>query len=158
MIRRAAAALALAAALPWAAAAQQAPAQDRPLDDTGAFERSFAESLYQFDACGDPLAGRMFRKALDERFAHCPFSPDARSRFAQRARAEQAKVRRTMERLVEANGGLPTRLEGMSTTCHAMQASDEYRNFRGRLERYAQGEMPADAVIPAPCDAADLVR
>jgi hypothetical protein len=63
-----------------------------------------------------------------------------------------------MERLVEANGGLPPRLEGMSTTCHAMQASDDYRRFRGRLEQYAQGEVPADAVIPAPCDATDLVR
>jgi hypothetical protein len=131
-------------------------AQAPQLDDPAAFERGFAVSLFQFDACGDPVAGRMFRRALAERFAHCPFSAAAQARFQQRTRAEQAKVRRIMDRMIEANGGLPRQLEGMSTTCHAQQASDEYRRFRGQLEKYALGAIPADAIISAPCDAPDL--
>ncbi|RAI61033.1 hypothetical protein [Roseicella frigidaeris] len=144
----------LAAALLLVAAG---PAQDPPLQDTEAFERGFAISLYQFDACGDPLAGRMFRRALAERFEHCPFSPEARSRYQGRTRAELARVRERMQRIVEENGGLPRELAGMSTTCHAQQASAPYRDFRARLERYAEGSLPAEAVIPAACDAADIM-
>lgn len=152
---RAALAGALAVSLAAGALAQSPP--ERALDDSEAFERGFAVSLYQFDACGDQVAGRMFRRALAERFARCPFSPEARTRFERRTRAEQAKVRGIMERLVEANGGLPPRLDGMSTTCRQRQASEEYRRFRARLERYAEGSVAADAIIPAPCDAADVL-
>ena len=126
------------------------------LDHPDAFERAFAVSSYSFDACGDPLAGRMFRRALVERFAHCPFSPEARSRFRERTRAQQAKTRDAMEKMIEEHGGLPMQLDGMSTTCHAQQASDDYRQFRGRLDQYSQGSLPAEAVIAAPCDAPDL--
>ena len=131
-------------------------ADDRPLDDPTAFERSFAASLYQFDACGDGVAGRMYRRALAERFAACPFTPEARSRFQRRTRAEQAKVRRRMDALIEANGGLPQQLDGMAETCHAVQASDDYRRFRARLDQYVLGAIPADAVLPAACDAAEI--
>lgn len=135
-----------------------APAQSPPaLEDTAAFERGFAVSLWQFDACGDPLAGRMFRRALAERFAQCPFSPAARDRYQRRTRAEFAKARERMATMIEANGGLPRELAGMSTTCHAQQASGPYRQFRALLERYAEGAVPAEAVIPAACDAADIM-
>jgi hypothetical protein len=149
----------LAAALLLAAAgpAQEKSPQEKPLQDTEAFERGFAISLYQFDACGDPLAGRMFRRALTDRFDHCPFSPEARNRYRDRTRAELARVRERMQRMVEENGGLPRELAGMSTTCHAQQASAPYREFRALLERYAGGAVPAEAVIPAPCDAADIM-
>jgi hypothetical protein len=135
-----------------------APAQSPPaLEKPDAFERGFAVSLYQFDACGDPLAGRMFRRALAERFAQCPFSAEARERYQRRTRAEFAKVRAKMTAMIEENGGLPRELAGMSTTCHAQQASEPYRQFRTLLERYAEGAVPAEAVIPAACDAPDIM-
>lgn len=109
-----------------------------------------------FDACGDPLAGRMFRRALAERFAHCPFTQAARSRFQQRTRVQQAKSRQMLDQLVESHGGLPMQLEGMPMTCHEQQTTDDYRKFRERLERYAQGDVPAEAVVTAPCDAPDI--
>ena len=134
-----------------------APAEPATLESTGAFERGFAVSLYQFDACGDALAGRMFRRALAERFARCPFSDEARARYGRRTRAQFAMTRERMLKLVEENGGLPRELPGMATTCRAQQASGEYREFRALLERFAAGEAKADAVIPAPCDAADIL-
>jgi hypothetical protein len=134
-----------------------ATAQSPPLDNPAAFERGFAVSLYQFDACGDALAGRMFRRALAERFAQCPFSPAARSHYQQQTRAEFQRVRERMKQLVEENGGLPRELVGMSTTCHAQQVSEGYRDFRALLERYQAGGATAEAVIPAACDAADVM-
>lgn len=153
MIRAAALAGALLLAAAGAAPAEPPPA----LEDTGAFERGFAVSLYQFDACGDALAGRMFRRALAERVARCPFSDGARDRYGRRTRAQFAMARERMGRLVEENGGLPRELAGMGTTCRAQQASGEYREFRALLERYAAGGATAEAVIPAACDAADIL-
>ena len=134
-----------------------AAAQTPQLDNPTAFERGFAVSLYQFDACGDALAGRMFRRALAERFAQCPFSPAARSHYQQQTRAEFQRVRERMQRLIEDNGGLPRELAGMSTTCHAQQVSEGYRDFRALLERYQAGSATVQAVIPASCDAADVM-
>lgn len=126
------------------------------LESPSAFERAFAVSLFEFDACGDPLAGRMFRRVLAERLAQCSFSSEARARYRQRTRAQQSKVQDWMESLIETRGGLPVQLDGMSMTCHAQQASDSYREFRDRLEQYTQGKLPAQAIIGAPCDASDI--
>ena len=134
-----------------------APAAEPALEDVLAFERGFAVSLYQFDACGDALTGRLFRRALAERFAHCPFSAEARERFARRTRAEQAKARAMLQAMIEREGGLPLRLEGMAETCHARQASEPYRALRTRLEAYAEGALPAEAILPAACDAPDIL-
>jgi hypothetical protein len=92
-----------------------------------------------------------------ERFAHCPFSAAARDRYQRRTRAQMALVREKMAAMIEANGGLPRELAGMSTTCHRQQASEPYRAFRALLERYAAGGVAAEAVIPAACDAADIM-
>ncbi len=154
MIRAALASL-LLLALHGPATAQSAPG-GTALDHPEPFERAFATSAYTYDACGDPLAGRIFRRALAERFAHCPFTPEARSRFQQNTRGQLAKSRQMVENLIDSHGGLPMRLEGMSMTCHEQQASDDYRQFRDRLNQYSQGGLTAEAVIAAPCDAPDI--
>ncbi len=152
MIRAALAVLLLSLAGPAIAQSRSDPTLDRP----DAFERAYAVSTYSFDACGDPLAGRVFRRALAEKFAHCPFSPEARSRFREQTRAQLAKTRQAMESMIEDHGGLPMQLDGMPLTCHEQQASDGYKRFRSLLDQYAQGSLPAEAVIAAPCDAPDL--
>lgn len=145
----------LALSLGSAAVAQTSP--DRPaLSHPEAFERAFATSSYTFDACGDPLAGRVFRRALAERFAHCPFTAEAQSRFQQRTRVQQEKSRRMIAEMVEAHGGLPMHLDGMVMTCHEQQADGDYRKLRERLDQYARGDLPAEAVIAAPCDASEI--
>ena len=130
----------------------EGPVLDRP----DAFERASAVSTFSFDACGDTLAGRVFRRALAEKFAHCPFSSEARLRFRERTEAQLAKTRRAMASMIEDRGGLPMQLDGMPLTCHEQQASDGYKRFRGLLDQYAQGTLPAEAIIAAPCDAPDL--
>lgn len=145
----------LVLALHGPVAAQSSPGGPA-LDHPEPFERAFATSSYTYDACGDSLAGRTFRRVLVERFAHCPFTPAARSHFQQNTRGQSAKSRQMLENIVESNGGLPMRLDGMSLTCHEQQASDTYRQFRDRLEQYSQGSLTAEAVISAPCDAADI--
>jgi hypothetical protein len=99
----------------------------------------------------------MFRRALADRFAQCPFTPAARAGYRERTGAAFALARRRITGMIEANGGLPRELAGMTQTCHAQQASAEYRAFRALLERHAEGSVPADAVIPAACDAADIM-
>ena len=150
-IPRAVAGLA-ALALCGAAGPSAGPALDHP----DAFERAFATSSYTFDACGDPLAGRVFRRALTERFGQCPFTPEARARFQQRTRIQLAKSRRMLEEMVEAHGGLPMHLDGAPMTCHEQQADNSYRMFRERLDQYAQGSLPAEAVIAATCNAPEI--
>jgi len=126
------------------------------LDRPDAFEHAYALSLYQFDACGDPMAGQLYRRALAARFAQCPFSPDARGRYTQQTQAHLARTRQWMEDMVERDGGLPVQLKGMTTTCHALQASGPYVEFRGLLDAFNAGTLTADAIIPAACDAPDL--
>ena len=145
----------LALSLGGAAVAQSSPGGPA-LSHPDAFERAFATSSYTFDACGDPLAGRLFRRALAERFAHCPFTAEAQSRFQQRTRIQQEKSRRMIAEMVEARGGLPMHLDGMAMTCHEQQADADYRKLRERLDRYAWGDLPAEAVITAPCDAPEI--
>ena len=128
-----------------------------PLERTDGFERSFAESFYIFDACGDGLAGRMYRRALADRFAACPFTPAARTRYSTRIRAQGAKARKAIEDMIDEHSGLPVQLGGMGTTCRAHQADEGYRRLRTQLEAYAAGSLPASAILPAPCDAEGVV-
>ena len=89
-----------------AAVAQTSPGGPA-LSQPDAFERAIATSSHTFDACGDPLAGRVFRRALAERFAQCPFTAEAQSRFQQRTRTQQEKSRRIIAKMLETHGDLP---------------------------------------------------
>jgi hypothetical protein len=134
-----------------------AAADQATLERTDAFDRAFAASFYQFDACGDGLAGRTYRKALNERFAQCPFSADARTRFRQRSAAQFRKSRDVMARLIEDNGGLPVRLEGMARTCREQIDSPEYQAVRHHLDDYVSGKLTAEAVVDGACEAEEIL-
>ena len=101
---------------------------------------------------GQSLAGRVFRRALAERFVPCPFTAEARSRFQRRTRTQPEKSRR----MIAAHGGLPMHLDGMAMTCHEQQANRDCRKFRERLDQCARGDLPAEAVITAPCNAPEI--
>ncbi len=134
-----------------------AVADQGALERTDGFDRAFAASFYQFDGCGDGLAGRIYRKALNERFAQCPFSADARTRFRQRSAAQFRQSRDVMARLIEDNGGLPVRLKGMTRTCREQIDSPEYQAVRHHLDDYASGKVTAEAVVDGTCDADDIL-
>jgi hypothetical protein len=147
----------LAAFLATLALLPAARAADAPQTDTAAFEYAQAMSFYGFDGCGDGVTGRLFRRALADKFAHCPFTPAARTRYAERARAQQTKSSDLMRHIIDTNGGMPVKLDGMTRTCREQIDSSDYQHLRGLLEQYSRGEVTADAIFPAPCDAKSLI-
>jgi hypothetical protein len=126
------------------------------MENTNAFEKAYAASFYQFDACGDGIAGRSWRSALVARLRQCPFSNAAKVRFLARAAEQRRKSTGQINKLIETNGGLPVRLAGMTRTCREQMDSPEYRDVRTRLDAFAAGRLPADAVVAQPCDAAEI--
>jgi len=156
MIRLSALCLLMSAAAPWAAGhAQELHAQE--LADTSAFEHACSTSFYEFDACGDGFTGRLFRKALADKLAHCPFTAGARSSYAKHATAIRTKLSATIESMVDSNGGLPVQLEGMPITCHEQRNSETFQHLTEALKQYASGQRSVDTVIPAKCDDADVL-
>jgi hypothetical protein len=137
-----------------------ARADDAPrpasLERTDAFDRAYAASYYQFDACGDELTGRLYRKALVERFAQCPFSAAARARFRTRSAAQRQQSAEEMEKLIEDNSGLPVRLDGMKRTCREQRDSREYLTVLSRLADFSAGKSGPEAVVAEPCEAAEI--
>ena len=152
MIRRGFFTLLLFAAAVAAAAGEPA----MPADATRAFEMAYAASFYEFDACGDGISGRNYRRALSEKVAHCPFPADVKQRFVQRAAAQRLKSAQAMAKLIEDNGGLPVRLDGMSRTCREQSETPEYQAIRARLDDFASGKIAADQVVPGACDADEI--
>ena len=137
---------------PVLAGAEQVGAGDR----TEAFEHAYAASFYEFDACGDGIAGRTYRSALVDRLKQCPFSDEAKQHFQTRAALQRRKSSQAMARLIEDNGGLPARLPGMTRSCREQMDSPEYRSVRSRLDAFAAGKAGPDSVVPQGCDAAEI--
>ncbi len=133
-----------------------AKADEAILERTTAFEQAYAASFYQFDACGDEVAGRISRKALVDKLKQCPFSAAAKQRFQVRITAQRQTSTRALATLIEENGGQPVRLDGMTRTCREQLESPEYRQVRSRLDDYAAGRAEPDAVFVQPCDAAEI--
>jgi hypothetical protein len=140
-------------AVPVLAAAEE-PA--KPAATTQAFETAYAASFYEFDACGDGLSGRSYRRALSEKVAQCPFPADLKKRFVLRAAAQRQKSAKAMAKLIEDNGGLPVRLDGMTRTCREQSETPEYQAIRARLDAFSEGKIGVDGVVPAACDAAEV--
>jgi hypothetical protein len=128
-------------------------ARAAPLEDTRAFDRAFALSFYTFDACGDGKYGALFRRALNARFAQCPFSPAAQAAHRRRNALQAEKSRERMEAVIEQTGGVPVRLPGMEETCRQQRAEPGYADIRAKLESYSEGEAKLEDVLAAPCDA-----
>jgi hypothetical protein len=129
---------------------------DSPSAGTSAFETAYAASFYQFDGCGDGIAGRSYRRALSDKVAHCPFPADIKARFVRRAAAQRRKSAALLTKMIEDHGGLPIRLDGMTRTCREQAESPEYRAIRARLDDFAAGKAGVDTVVPVPCDAAEI--
>jgi hypothetical protein len=140
---------------PAAARADDVP-RPPPLERTDAFRQAYGASFYQFDACGDGIAGRTWRSALVEKLKLCPFSAETRKHFQAWSAAQRRRSSQVMARLIEDNGGLPMRLQGMTRSCHEQMDSPEYRQVRSRLDDYAAGKASVDTVVTQPCDAAEI--
>ncbi len=133
------------------------PGHAQELADTTAFERAYGTSFYEFDACGDGLTGRLFRKALTDKVAQCPFTAGARSSYARHAAAMRTRLPAAINGMIASNDGLPVQLEGMSNTCHEQRNSEAFQRLNEALKQYASGQRGVDTVIPAKCDDADIL-
>jgi hypothetical protein len=141
---------ALALALPLAGSAMA----NKPgeIGDNNAFRVAYGMSYYGFDACGDAANGQLYRKALTEKFEHCPFTAAAKADFLQWSAATDAKVTADIKRYISEHDKLPERLDGMKMTCRQQQATPAYQKTVALLAQYAKGEVKYDTVVPDPCD------
>ena len=69
---------------------------------------------------------------------------------------ESREAKQLLAKLIEDNGGLPVRLDGMTRSCREQRDSPEYREVRSRLDAYSAGKLGVDAVVAQPCDAAEI--
>jgi hypothetical protein len=126
------------------------------LTDPSKFEHAYGASFYGFDACGESLTGKVFRSVLVDKFAQCPFTPEARQHFAHWTKAQRVKSAKAIDEMIIAHGGLPVRLDGMTMTCHEQLMSPANQQLRAALDRYQNGQTDAASILPAACDAPEI--
>ena len=122
------------------------------LKRTDAFEVAFGMSFTVYDWCGDARAGEIARKAMVEKFDHCPFSPKARDHFRDRIGILRKQAGLELNKLIIKNGGLPDRLPWMTKSCQEIFSTPQYREWRSMFERYDRGELAVDEIFPDRCD------
>ena len=144
-----------AAALAVLALATASSADDQLTDPTP-FEIAYGLSFYDYDACGDAAAGSILRHAIIEKLEHCPFSPQAKARFAA-WRLETAEG--LLSQLLSNQDGSPVgppevsepTAGGTPMTCERYRSTQRYVDRRADLLRYSKREMTVDQLLGADC-------
>ena len=122
------------------------------IGDNNVFRAAFAMSYYGFDVCGDAADGQLYRKALTEKFDHCPFPVAAKADFRRWSAATDAKATADVKRYVAEHDKLPESLNEKRVACRKEQATPAYQKTIALLADYAKGEVKYDAVVPDACD------
>jgi hypothetical protein len=122
------------------------------LTDNNAFRAAYGLSYYGFDVCGDAADGQLYRKAVTEKFEHCPFTQAAKADFKQWSAATDAKVTADVKRYIAEHDKLPESLDEKKMQCRKEQATPAYQKTVALLAEYAKGAVKYDAVVPDPCD------
>jgi len=130
------------------------------LTDPTPFEIDYGMSFYDFDACGDSEAGRIYRRAIIEKLEACPFSPDAMQKF-QAWRIETLEDMAAQLWQAHAAGqdpGGPPELYDWQTnpprpvmSCSEYRQTPRYLEKRALLLRYGRGEITVHQAIGADC-------
>ena len=129
---------------------------DEQLTDPTPFEIGYGMSFYDFDACGDPEAGRILRRAIVEKLERCPFSPQARAKF-NAWRLETAEE--LASQLLSNQDGIPVgppevtepAVNGAPMTCERYRSTQRYLDRRADLLRYANREITVDQLLGEDC-------
>jgi hypothetical protein len=122
-----------------------------PFDRTPGFDVACAMSFYLVDYCGDFLLGELWRNALVEKLAQCPFTEAARKRFRELAVINEAQARSTIGRYWEEHKGPMEYLSDTKRNCAEARAKPELVEVRRRLARFAAGEISVDEALPMSC-------
>lgn len=126
------------------------PAPIEKLENTEAFKVAYGIS-YGFDWCGENAAGALYRRAIVDKFDHCPFSPDANRGFHRWAEETSLKADRALHDYVAQYGHPPERLDGMKTSCREQSTSPEYIELKHLIARYGDGNLSANELLTGPC-------
>lgn len=109
-------------------------------------------TFYGYDACGDRRLGELYRAAILDKFDHCPFTDEAKRGFHSWASKTTQQSTDMLQSYVAEHGTLPDRPNGMRESCQEHRNTAAYEKAQRLLERYARGEMSADAFLTDPCD------
>lgn len=123
-----------------------------PLTDSGTFRAAYRLSYFGFDLCGDATNGALYRKALTEKVAHCPFTPAVKAEFRQWATTTDAEGPGRVQRYNAEHDKLPESLDPKRKNCRTEKDTPAYQNTIALLAQYAHGEVKYDAVVPDACD------
>jgi hypothetical protein len=123
-----------------------------PPTDTGTFRMAYSLSYFGFDLCGDAANGALYRKALAEKVAHCPFTPDAKADFRRWAAGTDADGPERVKRYIAEHDKLPESLDPKRKNCRVQKDTPAYQKTVALLAQYAKGEVKYDAVVPDACD------
>jgi hypothetical protein len=126
------------------------------LTDPTPFEIGYGLSFFDYDACGDPEAGRILRRAIIEKFERCPFSPQARATFeAWRLETAEGLLSQTLSNQDDSPVGPPEVTEpaadGAPMTCERYRSTKRYVDRRADLLRYANREITVDQLLGGDC-------
>ena len=127
---------------------------DKPasLTDTNAFRTAYGLSYFAFDLCGDAANGALYRRAMAEKIAHCPFTPEAKAGFRQWAAGTDAEGPDKVKRYIAEHDKLPESLDPKRKNCRTQKDTPAYQETIALLGQYAKGEVKYDAVVPDACD------
>jgi hypothetical protein len=128
------------------------------LSDPTPFEIAYGMSFYDFDACGDSEAGRIFRRAIIEKLELCPFSPEAKTKFEE-WRTETLEG--LLSQLLSNQDGRPVgppevseptvNPNGAPMTCDSYRNTQRYLERRADLLRYSRSEITVDRLFGEDC-------
>ena len=104
------------------------------------------------DGCGESTLGTIFRRAVQEKLDHCPFSERARTDFQIWIAQTEAQFNEQRRRYPTEHGKLPDRLPADPMTCKERTSTPDALEFRKQLLRYEWSEITADDIIPGRCD------
>ncbi len=124
------------------------------LTDPTPYKIAYGLSFLDYDSCGDSEAGRIVRRAVLEKLARCPFSPEAMDEF-QEWRIQNVEGMLADLILGQSKGlkfkGPPEVADGTVASCEEYREMPRYQSKRADLLRYDRGEIDVDAVIGEEC-------
>lgn len=126
------------------------------LSDPTPFEIAYGMSFYDFDACGDSEAGRIFRRAIIEKLELCPFSLQARVKFEEwRTETLEGLLSELLSNQDRRPVGPPEVSElavnDAPMTCESYRNTHRYLNRRSDLLRYSRSEITVDQLFGEVC-------
>ena len=145
-------------ALTLAASESRSQSSAEPLTDPTPFEIGYGMSFFNYDACGDAEAGRIFRRALLEKLHSCPFTPQALRDFEQ---WQIGQLEQGLSELMSSQDGPPvgppevsdgaSSPDGKPMTCQEYRNTPRYLTKRADLLRYSRNEISASQLLGEDC-------